>query len=69
MGILRALSGHKRVALVVVIVLVSLTAVGTGGWYYYTQYLQAQTANGEEVVQTATVRQGNLNYQIGRAHV
>jgi len=60
MSILRALSGHKRVALVVVIVLVSLTAVGTGGWYYYTQYLQAQTANGEEVVQTATVRRGSL---------
>jgi HlyD family secretion protein len=60
MSILGVLSRQKRVALVVVIVLVSLTAVGAGGWYYYTQYLQAQTANGEEVIQTATVRRGSL---------
>lgn len=60
MSILGVWSRHKRVALVVVFLLVAITAVGVGGWYYYTQYLQAQTANGEEVVQTATVRQGNL---------
>jgi len=60
MSILGVLSGHKRVALVLVIVLVALTAVGAGGWYYYAHYGQAQTANGEEVIQTATVRRGNL---------
>jgi HlyD family secretion protein len=60
MSILGVLSGHKRVVLVVVLVLIALTAVGAGGWYYYAQYLQAQTANGEEVVQTATVRRGSL---------
>jgi len=60
MSILGVWSRHKRVALVVIIVLVALTAVGAGGVYYYTQYLQAQTANGEEVIQTATVRRGSL---------
>ncbi|MCJ7619279.1 MAG: biotin/lipoyl-binding protein, partial [Anaerolineae bacterium] len=60
MSIPGVLSGHKRVALVVVIVLIALTAVGAGGWYYYSQKVQAQTANGEETVQTATVRRGNL---------
>ena len=60
MSILGVLSGHKRVAVVVVIVLIALTAVGAGGWYYYSQKVQAQTANGEETVQTATVRRGNL---------
>jgi HlyD family secretion protein len=60
MGIMGVLSGHKRVALVVVFVLVALTAVGAGGWYYYGHYGQAQTANGEETIQTATVRRGSL---------
>ena len=32
-----------------------------GGWYYYsTQYLPAQAANGEETIQTSTVRRGSL---------
>jgi len=36
-----------------------LVAAG-GGWYYYTQYLPGQTVDGEETIQTATVRRGNL---------
>jgi len=60
MSILGVLFGHKRAALVVVVVLVALTAVGAGGWYYYTHNVQAQTTNGEETIQTATVRRGNL---------
>jgi RND family efflux transporter MFP subunit len=36
-----------------------LVAAG-GGWYYYSQYLPAQTLDGEETIQTATVRRGNL---------
>ena len=60
MSILGALSGHKRVALVVLIVLIALVAVVAGGWYYYAHYGQAAATNGEEVIQTATVRRGNL---------
>jgi HlyD family secretion protein len=60
MSVLGVLSGHKRVALIVVLVLVVVTAVGAGGWYYYTERVQAQTVNGEETIQTATVRRGSL---------
>jgi len=49
----------RRVVVVVVVVAIVLVAAG-GGWYYYSQYLPAQTANGEETIQTATVRRGNL---------
>ncbi|HJX37251.1 MAG TPA: efflux RND transporter periplasmic adaptor subunit [Anaerolineae bacterium] len=53
-------SGRKRVALVAVCALVALTAIGAGGWYYYTHNVQAQTSNGEETIQTTTVRRGSL---------
>ena len=52
-------SGRKRVALMVACVVVAIAAVG-GGWYYYTEYVQAQATNGEEVLQTTTVRRGSL---------
>jgi RND family efflux transporter MFP subunit len=47
------------VVIVTVLAIVALLATG-GGWYYYTQYLPAQTVDGEETIQTATVRRGNL---------
>jgi HlyD family secretion protein len=49
----------KRVVIVVALAIVVLLAVG-GGSYYYTQRQQAQQVNGEETIQTATVRRGNL---------
>ena len=50
----------RRVVFGAVLVVVALLAAA-GGWYYYsTQYLPAQVANGEETIQTATVRRGNL---------
>jgi len=60
MGIRGVWSGRKRVGLVAVCVLIALVAVGAGGWYYYTHYVQAQTTNGEETIQTTTVRRGSL---------
>ncbi len=47
---------------VVIVAILALAAIAAtvGGWYYYTQYAQAQTVNGEETIQTATVRRGNL---------
>ncbi len=51
---------NRRVVIGVVLAVVVLLAAA-GGWYYYsTQYLPAQAANGEETIQTATVRRGNL---------
>ncbi len=49
----------RRVVIVTVLAVVALLAAG-GGWYYYTQYLPGQTVDGEETIQTATVRRGNL---------
>jgi HlyD family secretion protein len=50
---------HRRVVIAIALALVALLATG-GGLYYYTQRLQAQTANGEETIQAATVRRGSL---------
>jgi len=51
---------NRRVVIGAVLAVVALLAAA-GGWYYYsTQYLPAQMANGEETIQTATVRRGNL---------
>lgn len=58
MSMVSSLFRDRRVVVVVVVAIV-LVAAG-GGWYYYSQYLPAQTANGEETIQTATVRRGNL---------
>ena len=54
---MRSFLGRKRLLLLLTIVM--LAAAG-GGWYYYTQYLPGQTTTGEETIQTARVRQGNL---------
>lgn len=59
MGGVRFLVRSRRVVIVGVLILVALLAAG-GSWYYYTQNLQAEPANGEETIQTATVRSGNL---------
>ena len=59
MSMVSSLFRDRRVVAVVVVVAIVLVAAG-GGWYYYSQYLPAQTANGEETIQTATVRRGNL---------
>ncbi len=48
-----------RLLLILVFALAALLVAG-GGWYYYYQYLPAQTINGEETIQTATVRRGNI---------
>jgi RND family efflux transporter MFP subunit len=48
-----------RIVIVTVLALVAVS-VAAGGWYYYTQYMRAQTLDGEEEIQTATVRRGNL---------
>ena len=50
---------RDRRVVVVVVVAIVLVAAG-GGWYYYTQYLPGHTVDGEETIQTATVRRGNL---------
>jgi len=49
----------RRVVIVTALAVVALLAAG-GGWYYYAQYLPAQTVDGEETIQTTTVRRGNL---------
>jgi len=50
----------RRVVLGAALVVAVLLAA-VGGWYYYsTQYLPAQAVDGEETIQTATVRRGNL---------
>jgi HlyD family secretion protein len=49
----------RRVVVVTVLIVVAVVAIG-GGWYYYRQYAQAETVDGEETIQTATVRRGNL---------
>jgi HlyD family secretion protein len=59
MSALRSLLRDRRVV-VVVLVVVALLAAGGGSYYYYTQRQQAQTVNGEETIQTATVRRGDL---------
>jgi HlyD family secretion protein len=53
-----SLGGRWRL-LILVFAIFALLATG-GGWYYYTQYLPVQATNGEETIQTARVRQGNL---------
>jgi HlyD family secretion protein len=50
----------RRVVIAIALALVVLIAAGGGSYYYYTQRLQAQTVNGEETIQTATVRRGSL---------
>jgi HlyD family secretion protein len=45
--------------LILVLAIVALLVAG-GGWYYYYQYLPAQRTNGEETIQTATVRRGSI---------
>ena len=59
MSAVRSLLRDRRVVIVVVLAVVASLAAG-GGSYYYTQRLQAQTVNGEETIQTATVRRGSL---------
>jgi multidrug efflux pump subunit AcrA (membrane-fusion protein) len=50
----------RRVVIGAVLAVAVLLAA-VGGWYYYsTQYLPAQAVDGEETIQTATVRRGNL---------
>jgi HlyD family secretion protein len=50
----------RRVVVALAVACVVLLAAG-GGWYYYvTRYLPGQTADGEETIQTATVRRGNI---------
>ena len=58
MSMVSSLFRDRRVVVVVVVAIV-LVAAG-GGWYYYTQYLPGHTVDGEETIQTATVRRGNL---------
>ncbi|NIN65516.1 MAG: hypothetical protein GTO63_12640, partial [Anaerolineae bacterium] len=59
MSSLSSLFRDRRVVIVTVLTVVALVAIG-GGWYYYGQYAQAETVDGEETIQTATVRRGNL---------
>jgi signal transduction histidine kinase len=59
MSSLSSLFRDRRVVIVTVLAVVALVAIG-GGWYYYGQYAQAEPADGEETIQTATVRRGNL---------
>lgn len=59
MSMVSSLFRDRRVVIVTVLAVVALLAAG-GGWYYYTQYLPGQTVDGEETIQTATVRRGNL---------
>lgn len=59
MSSLRSFLGNRRRLLVLVSAVVALV-VAAGGWYYYYQYLPAQTTNGEETIQTATVRRGSI---------
>jgi len=60
MSAVRSLLRDRRVVIVVVLAVVASLAAGGGSYYYYTQRLQAQTVNGEETIQTATVRRGSL---------
>ncbi len=60
MGGVRFSLRNRRVVVVGVLALIALLAAGGGGYYYYTQRVQEQPANGEETIQTATVRTGDL---------
>jgi HlyD family secretion protein len=60
MGGVRFSLRGRRVVIVGVLAVVVLLVAGGGGYYYYTQRLQEQSANGEETIQTATVRRGDL---------
>jgi HlyD family secretion protein len=60
MDSVRLLLRSRRVVIVGVLVVVALLVAGGGAYYYYTQHLQEQPANGEETIQTATVRRGDL---------
>ncbi len=60
MGGVRFSLRNRRVVVVGVLALIALLAAGGGGYYYYTQRVQEQPANGEETIQTATVRTGHL---------
>jgi HlyD family secretion protein len=51
--------GSRWRLLILVLAIVALLVAG-GGWYYYYQYLPAQRTNGEETIQTATVRRGSI---------
>jgi HlyD family secretion protein len=51
--------GSRWRLLIVAFAIVALLVAG-GGWYYYYQYLPTQTTNGEEKIQTATVRRGSI---------
>ena len=59
MSMVSSLFRDRRVVVAVVVIAIVLVAAG-GGWYYFFQYLPAQTLDGEETIQTATVRRGNL---------
>ena len=59
MSSLRSFLGDRRRLLISGFVIVALL-IGAGAWYYYYQYLPAQTIDGEETIQTAKVRRGNL---------
>jgi HlyD family secretion protein len=50
----------RRVVIAVVLAVVAVLAAGGGSYYCYTQRLQPQAVNGEEAIQTATVRRGSL---------
>lgn len=58
MSAVSSLFRHSRVVIVTILALAGIVATA-GGWYY-AHYAQAQTVNGEETIQTATVRRGNL---------
>ena len=49
----------RRLVFAIAVAVVALL-VGAGGWYYFTQHIQAQAVNSEETIQTTTVRRGNL---------
>jgi HlyD family secretion protein len=51
--------GSRWRPLILVCAIVALAVAG-GGWYFYYQYLPAQKTDGEETIQTATVRRGSI---------
>jgi len=59
MSSLSCLLPGRHVVIVAILALVAILGAG-GGWYHYVRPLQAQTVDGEETIQTATVRRGNL---------